>query len=285
VFVDEDKASFEVSYRGGHFFVRESGEILRCVRQRKTGLDGTWPRAHFLNADFQSAGFCGSAEFPPVLSGWRSHDWFVVASGPSQDQIDGLIRLNPMENASYGFTARRSGVQQMHYGDAEVLDDGEFLVAKRGLEAVVKARLARAATRARLVGATVPALEGKTWHNVQQALTPNDLRGKVVLLDFWATWCSPCMKSLPEVQALHEKFKGQGLVVIGVAEQKTEKLEEVLKTHRVTFPVVLDTGTTAERFALEGWPSYVLVDRAGKVVRGISHDLPKEEEIKRLLGQ
>jgi peroxiredoxin len=166
-----------------------------------------------------------------------------------------------------------------------VLDDGEFLVATRGLESVVKAQRARAAIRDKLVDAPVPALEGKSWYNAKQAVSWQDLRGKVVLLDFWATWCTPCVKHLPEVQALHEKFKERGFVVLGVAAENSERVAEFLKDHHITFPVVQDTGKTAERFGIEAWPSYLLVDQTGKVVRGISHEVPKEEEIQRLLGK
>lgn len=166
-----------------------------------------------------------------------------------------------------------------------MLDDGEFLVATRGLEALVRAKQAREAARARLVGAPAPALDAKDWYNTDRPLSWKDLRGKVVLLDFWATWCGPCVQNLPEVQALAERFRGKGLVVLGIhSPQGAGKLAAFLSQHQLAFPIVADEGQTTQRYFVESLPSYLLVDKTGKVVRGASPNLPKREEIERLLG-
>ena len=110
------------------------------------------------------------------------------------------------------------------------------------------------------------------------------MRGKVVLVDFWATWCGPCVAKLPDTQRQHEKYKDRGLAVIGIhSAQDADSCAEFIKEQGYTFPVALDSGKTAEGFAISGWPSYFLLDRAGKVVQSFSHNAPTDEAIKALL--
>ncbi len=280
--------SLDVSYREGRYFIRETIDVLRCVRERKRGADGTLPRQDILDNSFRPAGSAGSTAQPPVLTGWMDKSWFIVASGPNDECIDCLLRLDATGDSGrgWGFTGGRDGLQRAFHGERWVLDDGEFLTASRALEAEVKANRARDEARAKLVGAAAPAIDGKEWYNTRQALAWEDLHGKVVLLDFWANWCGPCVQKLPEVQALSEKYGKKGLVVIGVhSPQGAEKLREFLAKRGLSNPIVVDGGKTLERYAIDLLPSYVLVDRAGKVVRGVSNSLPKGEEIERYLGQ
>jgi thiol-disulfide isomerase/thioredoxin len=115
-------------------------------------------------------------------------------------------------------------------------------------------------------------------------LRRSDLQGKVVLIDFWATWCSGCVEELPAVQKLYEKYKDQGFMVIGVhSKQGGDKAEASLKEHKVTFPVVVDDDTSVNRYAVSGWPTYFLVDRQGKVTLGFLDTLPTNEQIEALL--
>jgi thiol-disulfide isomerase/thioredoxin len=111
------------------------------------------------------------------------------------------------------------------------------------------------------------------------------LYGNVVLVDFWATWCTPCVEKLPYVQKLHEKYAGQGLVVVAVHSVKAEEMDTFLQKHEYSFPMALDTGETARRFGIEGIPQYVLIGRDGKLVHsGLKHSPPDEAEIERLLA-
>lgn len=100
----------------------------------------------------------------------------------------------------------------------------------------------------------------------------NDYKGKVVLVNFWATWCPPCRREMPSMQRLKEKMSGRSFVMLGVdsAEQR-EEVEDFLKTVKVDFPILLDPDSVATRrwkvFAL---PTSFLVDRNGKVRYSIS---------------
>jgi cytochrome c biogenesis protein CcmG, thiol:disulfide interchange protein DsbE len=278
--------SFDVSYRDGRYFIRETSEVLRSVRERKRDAEGTWSRKGFLEADYRALGSAGSPQQLPMLSGWIDDTWMVVAIGPNRNQFDCCIRLNPASESGkgYGFVGFAGILRKAFHGETWIIDDGELLLATRGLDAVVKAKHAVATARAELIGARAPGLEGSDWYNADRPPSWQNLKGKVVLLDFWATWCGPCIKSLPEAQLLHEKYHEKGLVVIGIhSPQGADKIREFLKKHTISFPIVADTGRTTERSLIEGLPSYVLVDRNGKVVRGISNTVPKPEEIEQLL--
>lgn len=92
--------SFSLSYHGGRYFIREDLNNVRGVRQRKTRKEGTRYRHQLVDERYEAAGHAGSED--PVVSGWRSSDWFVITSGPELDRVDCMIRLKPMDSdASY----------------------------------------------------------------------------------------------------------------------------------------------------------------------------------------
>jgi peroxiredoxin len=109
-------------------------------------------------------------------------------------------------------------------------------------------------------GFTLTALDGHTY-------SLDSLRGKVVLLNFWATWCPPCRREMPDMEKLYRRFSSKGLVVLAVSDEKRETVEEFLAKQSYTFPVVLDPGRTVNTaFGIEGIPNSFLFDRDGKLV-------------------
>jgi len=103
-------------------------------------------------------------------------------------------------------------------------------------------------------------LSGKSW-------TLSELRGKVVLVNFWATWCPPCRKEMPDLQALYERFEPQGLVILGISDEEGSKVEPFIHERKVTFPILLDPGRKInEEFIVEGIPKSFVYDREGKLV-------------------
>ena len=95
-----------------------------------------------------------------------------------------------------------------------------------------------------------------------------DLRGKIVVLDFWATWCGPCVASLPLVTEVATSFKDRGVVFYAVNLRETAaKIQEFQKNKNLAFPVLLDTdGKVAGLYQAKGIPQTVLIDKTGKIV-------------------
>lgn len=104
------------------------------------------------------------------------------------------------------------------------------------------------------------------FSNTTQKLS--DYKGKLVYLDFWASWCIPCRKSFPWMNKIHEKFQKQGLEVIAVNLDKDSQLvSQFLKKYPALFKIAYDSsGNTAEQFHVKGMPTSFLISRDGKLL-------------------
>jgi peroxiredoxin len=106
---------------------------------------------------------------------------------------------------------------------------------------------------------TLADLKGKTW-------TLKDLHDHVVLVNFWATWCPPCRKEMPDLDALYQRFKDQGWVVLAVSDEEPAKVTAFLNSHAVSYPILLDPGRKVnEQFHVEGIPKSFVYDRHGNL--------------------
>ena len=94
------------------------------------------------------------------------------------------------------------------------------------------------------------------------------LRGKVVYVDFWASWCAPCRRSFPWMNAMHEKYNAKGLVVVAInVDQKRADADRFLAQVPAQFTVAYDPqGNSPKTYAIKGMPSSVLIDRQGRVI-------------------
>lgn len=121
---------------------------------------------------------------------------------------------------------------------------------------------------------------------------PAALTGKVVVIDFWATWCKPCGESMPELEKLYKKYSAKGLTVVGVSVDKdASAIKPFIEKLQVTFPIVHDAAhSVADKFAPAHMPSSYVIDRKGTVryVHGGYHSgdaAALEKELQELLGK
>jgi thiol-disulfide isomerase/thioredoxin len=128
-------------------------------------------------------------------------------------------------------------------------------------------------------------LEGVTTQGLPLAW--NTYRGKVVVVDFWATWCGPCKKELPNVIAAYEKHKEQGFEVLGISLDKDmEALTAFLEQNSLPWPTLAgeDTEAIATKYGVRGIPTLMLVDREGKVA-AVAHRIEQlQPQIDKLLN-
>jgi peroxiredoxin len=109
----------------------------------------------------------------------------------------------------------------------------------------------------------------------------SELRGDVVLINFWASWCGPCRQEMPLLSELHNKYKDMGFTVLGVnVEENSAAARKLLKDMPVSFPVLFDNNSTvSKQYDVVAMPSTVLVDRNGNVRYLHRGYKPGEEEI------
>jgi len=108
-------------------------------------------------------------------------------------------------------------------------------------------------------GFSLTSLDGETY-------TLAGLKGKIVLLNFWATWCPPCRKEMPDMEKLFRTYEKQGLTVIAVSDEDRETVVNFLAKNNYSFPIALDPGRKASNaFAVDGIPKSFIFDREGRL--------------------
>ena len=107
---------------------------------------------------------------------------------------------------------------------------------------------------------TLSDLEGKPW-------SLQALHGKVVLVNFRATWCPPCRKEMPDLDELYQEFKDQGLLILAISDEESSKVQPFIAEHHYAYPILLDPGSKVhELFVVEGIPKSFVYDRQGKLI-------------------
>lgn len=132
----------------------------------------------------------------------------------------------------------------------------------------------RPAALRNMEGKAPPTLTLKDWIGDAQDL--EKLKGKVVVVDFWATWCPPCREAIPHNIELYTKHKGDGLMIIGVHDSKrgVDKMAAMAKDKKMNYPLgVDDASKSTKAWNISFWPTYFVIDRKGVVrAAGLSPD-------------
>jgi len=135
---------------------------------------------------------------------------------------------------------------------------------------------------------SLPDLEGNI-------IGPASFRGKVLIIDFWATWCPPCVKAVPHLTSMKEKYGPQGFEVIGVSLDTGSDAEMLVKAFAeemgVNYPMVIGNDDVADAYGgITGIPTFFIIDKEGKIVKsriGYSPDTGNmmETEVEKLLAE
>ena len=130
-------------------------------------------------------------------------------------------------------------------------------------------------------GRPLPPLQVAGWINTDKPLTTADLQGKIVLVDFWATWCRPCVRGLPKLIEVHKRYRDVGVVVVGLTSEDGPAAQQVKNfvatKNGMDWPIGYGAGLTFRMMDVEAIPTYILYDRSGTSVWG-GHSLSGIDE-------
>ncbi len=198
-----------------------------------------------------------------VTEGDPGHDTLQEVS----TTLAAALREQPATSEDAYFTLAQ--LVRYEHVDAS-LDDRRFRDAM--------AKLATDDERRQHLDFTLNDLDGKSW-------TLRQLAGKVVLVNFWATWCPPCRKEMPDLDAIYMKFRDKGLVILAISDEDRDKIAPFLAAHKVSYPVLLDPGRTVnDQFVVRGIPKTFVYDRSGHLAAE-SIDMRTERQFMEMLNR
>jgi len=118
-----------------------------------------------------------------------------------------------------------------------------------------------------VLGKPMPKLELSNWINKE--IKPEDMKGKIIVVDYWATWCGPCIRSIPHNNELYQKYNAKGVELIGVCGGGgEEKMQDRATENKIAYPAAKVSAASTEAWQVQWWPTYAVVDRNG-IVRAL----------------
>ena len=120
-----------------------------------------------------------------------------------------------------------------------------------------------------------------------QSITLSDLKGKPVLINFWATWCGPCVSEMPYIQEIHEEWSGKGLAMLAVnVGDSPSEVEHFLQNHNLSLPVLLDTKkVVAQKYNIRAFPTTFFLDKDGIIQVKVIGAFPNKAAIESRLNE
>lgn len=285
--VKTDGSRINISNKEGTYFITTSVvtfsffpyEIVRGIQEY--ALDD-------INASFDpteygvtTRDFISNGEKQRLLAyekdGWR----YISIGSDNSDRVVGLIRMqnNLLENnnparSTEGFDA---------LGKNHFFWDSKLIYAEQIPGAVI-ANHKNALDL--LTNKMAPELETLTWYNNPKFNSLHELRGKVIVLYFWATWCNWCLPAMNTLESLQAKYYDKGFVVIGVHHNKHKEqlLDKYLvENENIKFPICIAKEATIKKYFADNIPKYYIIGRNGEIIKSMLDSLPTEEEIIDLL--
>jgi peroxiredoxin len=137
------------------------------------------------------------------------------------------------------------------------------------------------------VGEDAPPFELEAWAQLAKGEKPPSsdvLKGKVVLIEFWGTWCGPCVRAMPRIQALHARFKDRGLKVLGISYETLEVTKPFCEKNGYTFTIGSDPAKkVCSIYVKNGWPTSIVLGKDGKVAH-VGNPYSAEEAVEKAMG-
>ena len=205
-------------------------------------------------------------DFSKILIDRNNNDTLEVGSGSNETYATDAGKM------------KRQGKYYLHptfklgnnfWTIANVDSDGDWVRLRPADQAQQKKRIA--------IGEQIPSWTAKTIND--QKLSSDQLEGTYVLLDFWGSWCGPCIEQIPKLKEAHQTFADDNFQIIGIAYDSQAALQQAVETHNITWPQVLDEDARlSSKFNVYGYPTYYLINPKGKVI-AMDEDLPSDDLI------
>ncbi len=273
-----------VSHPDGQTYVRDDLNRNRLSGHRQALVDEPFPGLETSAVQAQST-YQSAAEPSTHLTRWQRDRWVWAGAGPSDASFHTVVRLAPILTVPQRQTLEKPTADQaiLQWDRTEFTDDGQTFSVRYISPREKEVMHQRHAVEK---GAVPFEMDIERWlqpvagHEGLNSLA--QLQGKVVLLDFWATWCNPCIAKMPYLAEMYERYRDQGFVVISLhSAWRANDLDDFVGQHDYAFPIALDTGETFRRYGIEPGgpiPHYILIDRDKRIA--LVNDLPTEEQIK-----
>ncbi|NRA39018.1 MAG: redoxin domain-containing protein [Planctomycetes bacterium] len=141
--------------------------------------------------------------------------------------------------------------------------------------------------QSRLIGLPVRPLVIEQHFNIANAdivdFDITQMKGQVILVDFWATWCQECVQSVPHLKKIHQDYSDKGLVLIGYTDQTSINLDKFIRSYQIDYPIFV--GPSANTYEIRSVPQLVLIDKQG-IIRKVAHPAHiSYAEIEKLLAE